>query len=174
MKIRKINTPLILHLSYMCEFIDDYHDICKFSKELIQLGFSSKALDKLSDISKNKDIQNFDKNYSEFINEYNLSEITYKNANIIFFKMLSKEYLDNEISLDEYMENFYYLYYVSHSGLQSDNFSLNKSIRELNELYKDYKISNINIDEVSLKKYNEKTLATEQRITSLLSNILNQ
>ena len=70
MKRRKINTPKDLHISYMCEYIDDYHDICKYAKELIGIGYKSKGLLKLSEIAKNKDIKNFDKNYSDFINDF--------------------------------------------------------------------------------------------------------
>ena len=69
MKKRKIQTPKDLHISYMCEYIDDYHDICKYAKDLVKAGYKSKSLIKLSDINKNKDIKNFDKNYSEFIKE---------------------------------------------------------------------------------------------------------
>ena len=64
MKKRKIQTPKDLHIGYMCEYIDDYHDICKYAKDLIQSGYKSKSLKKLSDIGGNKDIKNFDKNYA--------------------------------------------------------------------------------------------------------------
>ena len=91
MKKRKIQTPKDLHIGYMCEYIDDYHDICKYAKDLIQSGYKSKSLKKLSDIGGNKDIKNFDKNYSEFINEFHLSEITYENAGLTLLEILSKE-----------------------------------------------------------------------------------
>lgn len=172
MKKRKINTPLELHLNYMCEFIDDYHDICKFAKELIKLGYNSKALENLSDISKNKELKNFDKNYSEFISDFKLSKITYKNSGIVFLEILSKEYLNHEILLDEYMKIFYYLYYISNTGLQSDNFDLNKSVRELNEIYKEYNLLNIN--EVASKDFNKKKHVIEDSLNSLLISSFGQ
>ena len=56
--------------------------------------------------------QEIQKDYSEFINEFHLSEITYENAGLTFLEILSKEFMEDKISIDEYMENFYYLYYI--------------------------------------------------------------
>ncbi len=170
MKKRKIQTPKDLHISYMCEYIDDYHDICKYAKDLIQSGYKSKSLTKLSDINKNKDIKNFDKNYSEFINEFSLSEITYENSGLILLEILSKEFMEKSLSLDEYMENFYYLYYISNSGLQSKDFEINKIIRMINEVYKDYNIATIRKNDLSSREYNEAVNTAENRLNEILKN----
>ena len=170
MKKRKIQTPKDLHISYMCEYIDDYHDICKYAKDLIQSGYKSKSLIKLSDINKNKDIKNFDKNYSEFINEFNLSEITYENAGLTLLEILSKEFMEDKISIDEYMENFYYLYYISNSGLQSKDFETNKIIRMINEVYKDYNIAVIRKNDLSSREYNEAVNIAHSKLNELLKN----
>jgi hypothetical protein len=171
MKKRKIQTPKDLHISYMCEYIDDYHDICKYAKDLIELGYKSKSLTKLSDINKNKDIKNFDKNYSEFIDEFELSEITYENAGLILLEILSKDFLDNKISLDEYMGNFYYLYYICNSGLQSKDFEINKTIRMINDIYKDYNIAAIRKSELSSAEYTEVISTAERKLKEILKDI---
>ena len=171
MKKRKIQTPKDLHISYMCEYIDDYHDICKYAKDLIQSGYKSKSLIKLSDINKNKDIKNFDKNYSDFINDFDLSDITYENAGLVLFEILSEEFLKDEISLEEYMENFYYLYYVSNSNLQSKNFESNRLIREINEQYKEYNLLNLGKDKLELKEFNSKLLLINNNIKEIIKEL---
>ena len=173
MKKRKIQTPKDLHISYMCEYIDDYHDICKYAKDLIQSGYKSKSLIKLSDINKNKDIKNFDKNYSEFINEFHLSDITYENAGLTLLGILSKEFMEDKIALDEYMENFYYLYYISNSGLQSKDFETNKMIRVINEIYKDYNVATIRKNDLSSKEYAEAVTIAENKLNEVLKNFFN-
>ena len=173
MKKRKIQTPKDLHISYMCEYIDDYHDICKHANDLIHTGYKSKSLTKLSDINKNKDIKNFDKNYSEFINEFDLSKITYENAGLIFLEILSKEFMDDKLPLDEYMENFYYLYYISNSGLQSKDFETNKFIKLINEVYKDYNIATIRKNDLSSKEYTEAVNTAENKLNDILKNFFN-
>ena len=171
MKKRKICTPKDLHISYMCEYIDDYHDICKYAKELIGIGYKSKGLLKLSEIAKNKDIKNFDKNYSDFINDFDLSDITYENAGLVLFEILSEEFLKDEISLEEYMENFYYLYYVSNSNLQSKNFESNRLIREINEQYKEYNLLNLGKDKLELKEFNSKLLLIDNNIKEIIKEL---
>ena len=168
MKKRKICTPKDLHISYMCEYIDDYHDVCKYAKELITKGYKSKALVRVSEVSKNKEITNFDKNYSEFINDFKLNDITYENAGLILFEILSKEILNNEITLEDYMENFYYLYYISSSNLQSKNFNNNKLIREINDQYKEYNLLVLGKNEENSKEFNGKALIIEEDIKNII------
>lgn len=171
MKRRKINTPKDLHISYMCEYIDDYHDICKYAKELIGIGYKSKGLTKLSEITKNKDIKNFDKNYSDFINDFDLSDITYENAGLVLLEILSEEFLKDEISLEDYMENFYYLYYVSSSNLQSKNFESNRLIREMNEQYKEYNLLILGKDKLETKEFNSKLLLIDNNIKEIIKEL---
>ena len=78
--------------------------------------------------------------------------------------------MEDKISLDEYMENFYYLYYISNSGLQSKDFETNKIIRMINEVYKDYNIAVIRKNDLSSREYNEAVNIAYSKLNEILKN----
>ena len=99
-----------------------------------------------------------------------MSDITYENAGLVLIEILSDEFLKDEISLEDYMENFYYLYYISNSGLQSKDFETNKIIRMINEVYKDYNIAVIRKNDLSSREYNEAVNIAHSKLNEILKN----
>ena len=81
--------------------------------------------------------------------------------------------MEDKISLDEYMENFYYLYYISNSGLQSKDFETNKIIRMINDVYKDYNVATIRKNDLSSREYTEAVTSADNKLNEILKNFFN-